>query len=389
MVASDKRFLAKPEFRIQLGDLIGEEARKLERTLNGPDFALIGAFSNDLIMQRVARAESAMESVARIVGVLGRWGTGSELRLVLDLRIEFGVRESMGGLVTLINLRTYPAVLLLYAYGLALLAARRYTDLLKFLSVTIVTERDNTTTVVSHLFLTSCAGGENNAWKFLPGLEKRKTPLSDHLHDVFQSWTGDYLFSSNGYTTLFEDCELLCSLAYISIGTSKEDLQQATSGATGRSFAWCPMGRVSWDGQTRRRIMEGWARPEAADELTKADFARGQPEYLKLAMSRLNNLAGASNGSVRTSSAFFRRGSLTMAVVPTSDWNLTNLNDTDRRIRLLEEVPADDLISGLTTAAKKAAGQAKQTLSGSEPPTQKLCLSFGRLIAVCCQALHF
>ncbi|UGY12303.1 hypothetical protein HAP48_0026790 [Bradyrhizobium septentrionale] len=176
MVASDKRFLARPEFRIQLGDLIGEEARKLERTLNGPDFALIGAFSNDLIMQRVARAESATESVARIVGVLGRWGTGSELRLVLDLRIEFGVRESIGGLVALINLRTYPAVLLLYAYGLALLAARRYTDLLKFLSVTIVTERDNTTTVVSHLFLTSCAGGENNAWKFLPGLEKRKTP---------------------------------------------------------------------------------------------------------------------------------------------------------------------------------------------------------------------
>ncbi|WP_338696214.1 MULTISPECIES: hypothetical protein [Bradyrhizobium] len=43
MVASDKR-LAKPEFRIQLGDLICEEARKLERTLNGPDFALIGAF---------------------------------------------------------------------------------------------------------------------------------------------------------------------------------------------------------------------------------------------------------------------------------------------------------------------------------------------------------
>ncbi|UGA44377.1 MULTISPECIES: hypothetical protein [Bradyrhizobium] len=106
-------------------------------------------------------------------------------------------------------------------------------------------------------------------------------------------------------------------------------------------------------------------------------------------MSRLNNLAGASNGSVRTSSAFFRRGSLTMTVVPTSDWNLTNLNDTDRRIRVLEEVPADDLISGLTTAAKKAAGEAKLTLSGSEPPTQKLCLSFGPLIAVCCQALHF
>lgn len=73
MVASAKRFLAKPEFRIQLGDLVGEEARKLERTLSGPDFAMTGAFSNDLVIQRVARIESASESLARVVGVLGRW----------------------------------------------------------------------------------------------------------------------------------------------------------------------------------------------------------------------------------------------------------------------------------------------------------------------------
>ncbi|MGL3214043.1 hypothetical protein [Bradyrhizobium sp. BR 1433] len=292
MVASAKRFLAKPEFRIQLGDLIGEEARKLERTLNSPDFAVTGAFSNEVVVQRVARTESATESLARIVGVLGRWGTGSELRLVLDLLIEFGVRESVGGLVILINLRTYPAVLLLYAYGLALLAARRYTDLFKLLSATIVTERDNTSTVVNHLFLTAWAGGENNSWKLLPGLEQRKTPLGDHLHDIFQPWTGDYLYSSNGYTALFEEFELLCSLAYISIGTSKEDLQQVTSGTAGRSFAWCPMGRVSWDGQTRRRIMERWTLPEAANELTRAGFARGEPEYLKLAMGSLNNFAG-------------------------------------------------------------------------------------------------
>ncbi|MGL3214042.1 hypothetical protein [Bradyrhizobium sp. BR 1433] len=50
-------------------------------------------------------------------------------------------------------------------------------------------------------------------------------------------------------------------------------------------------------------------------------------------------------------------GSLAMRSVPTSDWDLTNLNDVERRIHLLEEVSGDDLISGLTTAAKKAAGE--------------------------------
>ncbi|MEJ1938845.1 SIR2 family protein, partial [Nostoc sp. NIES-2111] len=40
MVTSTKRYLAKPEFRIQLDELIGDEARKLDRLLRTPDFAL-------------------------------------------------------------------------------------------------------------------------------------------------------------------------------------------------------------------------------------------------------------------------------------------------------------------------------------------------------------
>ncbi|MCK1615005.1 MULTISPECIES: SIR2 family protein [unclassified Bradyrhizobium] len=290
MVASAKRYLAKPEFRIQLGDLIGKETRKLERTLKGPDFALSGAFSNELIVQRIARLESATEALARIMGILGRWGTGSELRMVVDLLMQFGVRDSVGGLVILIHLRTYPAVLLLYAYGLGLLAARRYADLFKLFSATLVTDRDTASTVVGHLFLNAWAGGANDAWKILPGFERRKTALSDHLHELFQGWTGDYLFSPDGFTTFFEEFELLGSLAYISLGTSKEDLQGVASRQTDR-FIWCPIGRVSWDGQTRRRLIERWQLDEAAEELTQAGFARRDKDYLKLAIDSLSHFA--------------------------------------------------------------------------------------------------
>jgi len=64
MVTSTKRFLATPEFRIQLDELIGEEARKLDRTLQTADFALTGVFSKELITQRIARFESATEPLA-------------------------------------------------------------------------------------------------------------------------------------------------------------------------------------------------------------------------------------------------------------------------------------------------------------------------------------
>jgi hypothetical protein len=292
MVTSTKRFLAKPEFRIQLDELIGEEARKLDRTLQTPDFALTGAFSRELISQRIVRLESVTEPLARIAGVLGRWGSGTEQRIITDLLAQFGVRDSAGGLVMLINLRTYPAVLILYAYGLGLLEARRYGDLFNLFSFPLVTNRDSVTSAVGHLFLGSWEGGENDIWRLLPDLEKRKTALSDHLHDLFQSWSQDYLFAPGSYTQLFEEFELLGSLAFIAGSNSKDMLQAALKGPSGSNFVWAPIGRVSWDGQTRRRILEKWTLQFTTQELLKAGFSPSDSEYLDLALKSLNNLAG-------------------------------------------------------------------------------------------------
>jgi hypothetical protein len=292
MVASTKRFLAKPEFRIQLDELVGEEARKLDRTLQTADFALTGVFSNELIVQRIARFESATEPLGRIAGVLGRWGSETEQRMITDLLTQFGVRDSAGGLNVLINLRTYSAVLILYAYGLGLLTARRYADLFNVFSFPLVTNRDTVTSVVGHLLLGSWQGGENEIWRLLPDLEKRKTALSDHLHDVFQSWSQDYLFAPGNYTPLFEEFELLGSLAFITNSESKETLLAAVSGPNGSNFVWTPIGRVSWDGQTRRRILDKWKIQQTTEELMRAGFASADGEYFELALKSLDNLSG-------------------------------------------------------------------------------------------------
>jgi hypothetical protein len=85
---------------------------------------------------------------------------------------------------------------LFYAYGIGLLKAQRFGDLFKLFSTPINTGRDHIPTVASHLLLGRWEGMENDPWKrFMPDLEKRKTALSDHLHDLFESWTVDYLFT--------------------------------------------------------------------------------------------------------------------------------------------------------------------------------------------------
>jgi hypothetical protein len=116
--------------------------------------------------------------------------------------------------------------------------------------------------------------------------------LSDHLHEVFEAWSKDYLFASANYTQLFEEFELLGSLAFIALGNDKATLQAALNGQSGGNFVWAPIGRVSWDGQTHRRILDRWSSQEVKTELVKAGFSRADQEYLDLALKNIGNFAG-------------------------------------------------------------------------------------------------
>ena len=291
MVTSAKKFLAHAEFRIQLDELIGGELRRIDHDIvtSQP----VGAWSNNLFISAVARYEAQTEILARIFGVLGRYGTGPDFSDALDVITRLGVRDATSGYTSLTNLRTYPAVLLLYAYGIGLLKAQRFADLFKLFSAPINTGRDQAQTIASHLLLTRWEGTENDPWKLLPGLEKRKTALSDHLHELFEGWTVDYLFTKGEYTGLFEGFEMLGTLAYITLSNDKATLEAAVQNPN-RDFVWSPIGRAAWDGSVRRKILESWI-GGLQPLLLKAGFAHGDKEYLPLAIESIGRLASRIN----------------------------------------------------------------------------------------------
>lgn len=293
MVASAKKFLAKPEFRIQLDELIGGELRRIDQEIVSGSFQPAGAWSNDFFVSAVARYEAQTEVLARIFGVMGRYGTGGEFREAMDVITRLGFREFTSGYNVLTNLRTYPAVLLVYAYGIGLLKAQRFGDVFKLFSTPINTGRDQPETVASHLLLTRWEGNERDPWKLLPELDKRKTALSDHLHALFEGWTDDYLFAKGEYTTLFEHFELLGTLAYVSLSNDKATLQAAIQ-SPNRDFVWAPMGRAAWDGRTSRPIFDSW-KGDLQPQLLKAGFARGDKDYLPLAIESIGRLASRIN----------------------------------------------------------------------------------------------
>jgi hypothetical protein len=108
--------------------------------LDAADLAPQGGWDQASFRVCVRIYESTTEPIARMVGVLGRWGDDSEFPLVLDIiRSLYAYAEKVGnGLTTYLNIRSYPAVLAFTAYRLGLTRAERWGALHRLFSAVIL-----------------------------------------------------------------------------------------------------------------------------------------------------------------------------------------------------------------------------------------------------------
>ena len=292
-MASTKRYLGRSELRIQLNDLLAEEYRRLVHRLADPDFALNGPSTVEDYGRRVMRYEAATEPLARMFGIIGRWGDEAGHRLAVDILSDLAQTKIEGGLNYWLDLRVYPAVLLLYAYGLGALKAGRHEILFRWLTQALRTEGRETKPAVARLLLGAWGGGENGRWQQLPGLERHKTPLSDHLHDVTMPWTADYTFAEREHTLLFEMFEVLGALAFLTLDSTKEQFEQIHGQNPGTpNFVWSPVGRAAWHTETRSAILSDLEQPELREALLRAGFGQGDEDHLKLAVESMRRLMG-------------------------------------------------------------------------------------------------
>lgn len=292
LVAAAKQYLARPEHRIRLNDLLAEEHGRLVERLGDPSFSVQAQWSVEDSRRRVSRYEVSAEALGRVFGAMGRWGDGADLPLASEIVHDLAQQPSVSGATVWIEMRAYPAVLLLYAYGLGLLKGGRHEALFRWFSQRIATSRRDSEPIVSTLLLGAWAGGEQQFWQKLEGLERRKTPLSDHLHEILSGWAKDYLLTAREFTRLFETFEVLGALAYITLGSTKEDLTAANSATGQRDFVWSPIGRAAWDGEHRDAILASFEEPDTRRRLLEAGFARGDDQFLSLASESVRRLMG-------------------------------------------------------------------------------------------------
>lgn len=292
-VASAKRFLARPEYRIELDSLISEEADQLSRLLDDENLGPHGRWSDEEFQSRVARYEAATETLACIAGVLGRWGDGSELTIICDLvKAHYAKAVSVGsGLIAWLSLRSYPVLLIVVAYSLGLIRAQRWHDLHKLFRLQMPREERQPVALVETLVPGTWRGGEKDFWQRLDGLKDHKTALSDHLVTLLMGWGKSFAGLIDDFELLFDRFEILASLAYLERHTLAE-LQQSKATNPGQQFGFMPAGRFAWRRSSYETVAQELQSDAVKPRMLDAGFALGSPDFLALFVENLGYIVG-------------------------------------------------------------------------------------------------
>lgn len=292
LVNSAKRYLAKPEYRIQLDELFAQETERLLAQTDSDQFRTHGQWSQEEFRSRVSRYEALSEPLARMAGVLGRWGDGNELSLILDIiRGLYQQAEKVGnGLSAWLNLRSYPAVLVFTAYGIGLTRAQRWKILHELLVAPWPREYRDPKRVVSTLFLAAWKGTNQDVWKHLEGLDRRKTALSDHLLDVMSTWRSSYAGISTDFELVFERFEMLAALAFLE-EVDEASLENYAAKSSGQIFASMPVGRTGWNESSASTLKQEFLSDVVLAALLDAGFARRSRRFLELFLENFDRYA--------------------------------------------------------------------------------------------------
>ena len=289
LVNSTKRYIDKPEHRIQLNELLASETRSLLEKLESADLSTEKTNSAEEVRRQVEIYEASVEPLARMVGVLGRWGENSECTTVINiirLLLRYADRKKDGS-SWLLSLRSYPAVLVVAVYGIGIVYAQRWAVLHRLLSEPIRNSYWNENErIVEKLFLNFWEGGGNSLWRNIEGLDRRETAFSDHLCDLLTRWGEGFLEVVPNFEELYEMWEVLGSIAYCERYTL-EDIQVATSSG---NYVSMPVGRSRWN--RRNRILEHIQDEDLKKGLLQAGFAKGQEKFFDATIVNFQRIAG-------------------------------------------------------------------------------------------------
>ena len=212
-VASMKRYLSKPEYRIQLKDFIDSTVDRTISDIHHQDFNMHSPQPDrGTITQRVRLYESACATILPIASVGGAWAEEDNFYVWEQAVERLSTAPSVGGFTMWTDMQTYPGMLLTYAIGSGSVYSNRLGFLNRIFSQLVDDDRYINRRLSAITVLIERSG--YLSYDTLEGMERRHLACSEWLHSVLRTHTRQAVPDDTIYTYTFDKFEMLLSLAY-------------------------------------------------------------------------------------------------------------------------------------------------------------------------------
>jgi hypothetical protein len=242
-VATLKRYLSEPKYRIMLDDLVSREVENVAAATSGTAFDVNSRdTSGPTVLARLKAYEAASATLMPMAFVAGEWSESPQLTPWVKALAKLSMRRAEGGLVIWLDLQRYPATLLLYCFGLGAVAAERWDALHALFSATVPREHREDKRAVELVPIWALFEHGADAMKVLPERDRQYTPLQNHLEALFWPLFRSHFPSEAAFHLAFDKLEVLAALSYA----------VPVLEAGGRY--WTLPGSYGWRGENRQRI---------------------------------------------------------------------------------------------------------------------------------------
>jgi|GEM_PF-3813127 len=263
-----QKLLSDPNKRIELHNLVALETAKVVEAI--ANFNVQPSPSDADVIKTAKAGIKEFEEVSKNLRIIaaygGYFGTPEQAYLWTGMLSDLASVPHSSGNSFLLSLQFYPALLIEYSLGLAALSSKNEVNLKAVFDVQANQPSQSRRPLVFEANCTMLADAGNQ----ILGYERRKTPLSDHLFDLFSESFPKTLFFGQNFGLLFDDWEILVGMVY------------AYESSNNNMFgSWAPVGRFSW----RNRHSE-----DNIIKITKALIGKENSEWPPLK-------AGLFNGS--------------------------------------------------------------------------------------------
>ena len=242
-VASLKRYLSGPEYRIRLMDLIDAEVERMVSATTGEGFRVDSGVSinKETITARLRGYEASCSTLVSMASIAGFWGDEHNFAGWERAMERLASTVYVGGSQLWLYLRTYPATLVLYALGLGAVESDRLNILSRVFSKKA---NDYDDAGSQKAILTKLIEGNLSlarAGDVLEGMESHKLPVNDWIHDALRAPMRSLFVDDGKFSYAFDKFEILVSLGFRHLLPEFRD--------------WIPLGAYILRSANRKRIL--------------------------------------------------------------------------------------------------------------------------------------